>query len=59
MIKPSSSTFKLAAFAGILLAGPATLFGFLLGGPYIGAAVVIAVCFYFVFLYMIGVRKYW
>ena len=50
--------FKIAAICGFLLAGPVTVFAFILGGAYVGAAVVIAFSFFFVILYMIAVRKY-
>jgi len=50
--------FKLSAFGGILLAGPATLFAFLLGGSNAGIAAVLFLFFLFIILYMIAVRKY-
>ena len=58
MFEKVPNSFKLAALVGVLLAGPATLFAFLLGGPAIGAVTLVILAFFFVVLYMIAVRKY-
>lgn len=58
MFERVPTRFKLVVFAGVLLAGPITLFAFLLGGAYAGAAVLVALFFFFVILYMLAVRRY-
>ena len=50
--------FKLMAGVGLLLAGPVTLFAFLLGGSVAGAAVILAIALFYTVLYIVGVRKY-
>lgn len=49
---------KLMAGIGFLLAGPLTLFGFLLGGSAGGAGVILAIMLFYTVLYIVGVRKY-
>jgi hypothetical protein len=50
--------FKVMAGVVFLLAGPLTLFAFLLGGPAAGAAVILAIMLFYTGLYIVGVRKY-
>lgn len=50
--------YSLLALAGILLAGPLTILAFLLGGVYAGIAVLLALTFLFIILYIVVGRRY-
>jgi len=49
---------KLIAGVAALLAGPITVFSFILAGAVGGAIALVAIGFFFVILYMVTVRKY-
>jgi hypothetical protein len=57
MIHKIPPPLLLLAVAGILLAGPAILFAFLLGGPAVGLAAVLLFFLYFSALYILIMRR--
>lgn len=58
MFERVPNSIKLTALAAALLAGPMTVFAFILGGPQGGAIALVAIFFFFIILYMIAVKKY-
>lgn len=58
MLEKTPTRLKVMAGAVFLLAGPVTLFAFLLGGPAAGAAAILAIVLFYTVLYIVGVRKY-
>jgi len=58
MFEKIPGLIKLIAGVAALLAGPITVFSFMLGGAVGGAIALLAIGFFFVILYMVTVRKY-
>jgi hypothetical protein len=58
MLNKAPTTFKFAALAAVLLAGPITVFAFICGGAVGGAVALLILFFLFIVLYMIAVRLY-
>jgi hypothetical protein len=58
MLEKIPGHIKLIAAVAALLAGPVTVFSFILGGAVGGAIALVAIGFFFVILYMVAVRKY-
>ena len=58
MFENTPPRIKLAFIIAALLAGPITVFSFILGGAVGGAIALVAIGFFFVILYMVTVRKY-
>ncbi len=58
MFEKIPPVIKLIAGVAALLAGPITVFSFMLGGAVGGAIALVAIGFFFVILYMVTVRKY-
>jgi hypothetical protein len=51
-------TYTITIIVVVLLSGPITVFSFLLGGANAGIAAILAICLFFLALYIIIVRKF-
>ena len=56
--KPIPTAVYVVALFAILLAGPIVVYSFMLGGTNAGIVAILAICFFFVTLYIVVVRRY-
>ena len=56
--KPIPTAVFVVAFLAVLLAGPIVVYSFMLGGANAGIVSILAICFFFVALYIVVVRRY-
>jgi len=58
MAKTNASPLLVLTLAAVVLAGPATVFAFLLGGAMVGGLVILLLALVFTAIYMLAVRRH-